>query len=90
MNQIGPTTVQPPAFRSCLMCQYHRSRMIRSGRNQEYDHYCKHPTSVEWANEVAPLTIGSPTKARLIRRGDARTPHWCPVAAQPKQASSDD
>lgn len=74
----GPTVIKTE-HRSCLGCMWLNRRMVRSGRDPEYDHRCDHPgvehrtlgvsVELEWMN------------MNVIGTSD-RTPGWCPFLAE--------
>lgn len=68
----GPTMLEPEARLVCGLCCYHDQRMIRSGMNPQYDHFCKHPDVLRQEPETMHRT-----HARHIGTHD-RTPDWCP------------
>ena len=45
MKQEGPKEIVIPEqrFLSCYGCDFHKSQLVRSGRDPEYAHNCTHP-----------------------------------------------
>lgn len=58
----------------CSMCKYHSQRMMRSGRNPIYRHYCSHPDKKDDQNlkDYMYNDEGAFTGSRGI------APGWCP------------
>ena len=53
-------------YKSCGLCKWHQQKMIHSGRNPLYYHFCNHPRGRDGLGENF---IGE----------NAHTPDWCPV-----------
>jgi hypothetical protein len=73
MSQLGPTKVTR-AWESCLGCTMHVQRMLKSGRDPEFEHFCKHPL-VSTVNAAIVEVTGF---GNYIGESDD-TPAWCPV-----------
>jgi hypothetical protein len=45
MKQEGPKEIVIPEqkFLSCYGCDFHKSQLVKSGRDPEYSHNCTHP-----------------------------------------------
>ena len=74
---------------SCGLCKWHSQRMLRSGRDPIYEHFCGHPDAPLRANNLA--ESDSQILAGLLGRDllegvfigkSCSTPGWCPVGAQ--------
>ena len=68
----GPTVISA-SYRSCSGCKFHDRKMLMSGLDPVYEHFCKHPN----VSDDGPLSdlLG---RDRLIGRSD-HTPGWCPL-----------
>lgn len=84
-EQVGPRAFQAYGYQSCMGCFHHDQRMIKSGLNPIYWHYCMHPSN-------PPEMMGgniTGSAGRLI--GDSHvTPNWCPVLHPPEEETSKD
>lgn len=62
------------------MCKYHTQKMMRSGREPIYHHYCEHPD--KW-NENFNSDFMETNKGTFIGE-TSDTPHWCPFIPENK------
>lgn len=70
----GPS-VTTESRRSCAGCVHHASRMVRGGRDPEYEHNCTHPD-----NGDGPISRDrSGYRGRYIGLTDETPLSWCPV-----------
>jgi len=70
-DQQGPTKIEIPASiqLSCIGCDFHNQRMVRSGNDPIYRHDCSHLDAEEKPMKLS-FTGNLPK--------DASTPQWCP------------
>lgn len=71
MHGEGPQVIASQ-HQTCSLCKYHDQRMYKSGRNPEYDHYCKHLDSPR-----SRLAFWLESGTAWIGKSDT-TPKWCP------------
>lgn len=68
----GPTKLQF-SYQSCSGCKWHEQKMMKSGRDPEYWHYCQHPDT-----KFRDFIIQGEPDGCYIGKDD-HTPPWCPV-----------
>ena len=66
----GPTEIRTVQLH-CPGCKYHTSKMVMSGRDPVYDHFCKHPESIEKYSHVG-------ERDGVWMGSTGITPWWCP------------
>jgi hypothetical protein len=72
IQQYGPKDVVIPEIRylSCHGCKFHEHKMVKSGFNPIYAHFCNNPH------------ISDENKFGFLSRGNLpsedKTPDWCP------------
>lgn len=71
---------------SCGLCKWHTQRMLRSGRDPIYEHFCQHNDAARTIDNNTPksdLQILLNLEERGVYIGKTSdTPSWCPIGEQ--------
>lgn len=71
-------TIPAQSYNSCSGCNFYECSMMRTGRNPEFKHHCKHSDA---PHGNAASLVGNLTE-------EDHTPNWCPFLKKDNEQKS--